>query len=328
MGLHMWEPKVYGLPHHWTSTSQLSPIHSIATTLYFIKNNPIYNLQVQKLFEHYNSMWHVTDYFLIWPAFSGLCNQCNLCIHNLILETTFVALLQKKLLADFCKNSHSLQVLLARSVQINVCYKISFLKDVPKWACGFVGCGQHTLSESSGYIFIPNSKYSWFIVCPYNALYILAWILDILYLSQELIHFMLSFLWCSQYCILLWPTSSVHIMHYKGCKWTNCHEPYSTPSLCHLIQISFHPSQTFHQCFRHFHHFQTLHHFVAASPVTRRFITRHPSPVTRHIVTPSFRLHYSSLSVSVIIVLRYFGSLPPLLSSEHHSRLCGWMITT
>ena len=61
---------------------------------------------------------------------------------------------------------------------------------------------------------------------------------------------------------------------------------------------------------------------VASSPVTR-----HPSPVTRHIVTPSFRLHYSSLSVSVIIVLRYFGSLPPLLSSEHHSRLCGWMIT-
>lgn len=158
MGLHMWEPKVYGLPHHWTSTSQLSPIHSIATTLYFIKNNPLYNLQVQKLFEHYNSTWHVTDYFLIWPALSRLCNQCNLCIHNLILETTFVALLQKKLLADFCKNSHSLQVLLARSVQINVCYKISFLKDVPKWACGFVGCGQHTLSESSGYIFIPNSK--------------------------------------------------------------------------------------------------------------------------------------------------------------------------
>ena len=45
-----------------------------------------------------------------------------------------------------------------------------------------------------------------------------------------------------------------------------CHEPYSTPSLCHLIQISFHPSQTFHQRFRHFRHFQTLHHFVASSP--------------------------------------------------------------
>ena len=43
-------------------------------------------------------------------------------------------------------------------------------------------------------------------------------------------------------------------------------------------------------------------------------------------VTLSFHHHYSSPSVSVITVLRYFGSLPPLLSSEHHSRLCGWMI--
>ena len=68
------------------------------------------------------------------------------------------------------------------------------------------------------------------------------------------------------------------------------------------------------------------------TPSLRRSVTchlslRHPSPITRHIITPSFRLHYSSLSVSIITVLRSFGSLPPLLSSEHHSRLCGWMIT-
>ena len=46
------------------------------------------------------------------------------------------------------------------------------------------------------------------------------------------------------------------------------------------------------------------------------------SPITRHIITPSFRCHYSSLSVSVITVLRYFGSLPPLLSSEHPVLFC------
>ena len=66
-----------------------------------------------------------------------------------------------------------------------------------------------------------------------------------------------------------------------------------------------------------FRHFQTLCHSSLVAL----------SPVTHHIITPSFRRHYSSLSVSVITVLRYFGSLLPLLSSEHHSRLCGWMIT-
>ena len=48
--------------------------------------------------------------------------------------------------------------------------------------------------------------------------------------------------------------------------------------------------------------------------------------ITCHIITLSFHCHYSSLSVSVITVLHYFGSLPPLLSSEHYSWLCGWMI--
>ena len=61
--------------------------------------------------------------------------------------------------------------------------------------------------------------------------------------------------------------------------------------------------------------------------VTRHSSLRHLSPVTCHIITPSFHRHYSSLSVSVITILRYFRSLPPLLSSKHHSRLCGWMIT-
>ena len=63
------------------------------------------------------------------------------------------------------------------------------------------------------------------------------------------------------------------------------------------------------------------------TPSLRCSVTHHPLPVTCHIITLSFHCHYSSLSVSVITVLRYFGSLPPLLSSEHHSRLCGWMIT-
>ena len=87
--------------------------------------------------------------------------------------------------------------------------------------------------------------------------------------------------------------------------WTIFH---SIPLPLNPIQLSFHPSQTFHQCF---HHFQTLHYFVAPS-----------------LVIPSFCCHYSSLSVSVITVFRYFGSLPPLLSSKHHSRICGWMITS
>ena len=45
--------------------------------------------------------------------------------------------------------------------------------------------------------------------------------------------------------------------------------------------------------------------------------------ITHHIITPSFHHHYSSPSISVITVLHYFGSLPPLLRSKHHSRLCG-----
>ena len=56
--------------------------------------------------------------------------------------------------------------------------------------------------------------------------------------------------------------------------------------------------------------------------ITHHLSLRHPSPVTRHIITPSFCCHYSSLSVSVITVLRYFGSLPPLLSSEHPVLFC------
>ena len=64
------------------------------------------------------------------------------------------------------------------------------------------------------------------------------------------------------------------------------------------------------------------------APSLHRSVTHHSSlchlsPVTCHL---SHR-HYSSLSVSIITVLCYFGSLPPLSSSEHHSRLCGWMIT-
>ena len=45
--------------------------------------------------------------------------------------------------------------------------------------------------------------------------------------------------------------------------------------------------------------------------VTHHLLLHHLSPVTCHIVTPPFCRHYSSLSVSVITVLRYFGSLPP-----------------
>ena len=45
--------------------------------------------------------------------------------------------------------------------------------------------------------------------------------------------------------------------------------------------------------------------------------------ITLHIITPSFHHHYSSPSISVITVLHYFGSHPPLLRSKHHSQLCG-----
>ena len=51
--------------------SQPSFIYSITTTLYFIENGPVHNLQIQKLVKHYNNMWCVTDYFLIWSALSG-----------------------------------------------------------------------------------------------------------------------------------------------------------------------------------------------------------------------------------------------------------------
>ena len=108
--------------------------------------------------------------------------------------------------------------------------------------------------------------------------------LSILYTIQSLCPF------CPAFRI-----SSIKGLKGSALRGRYCHEPYSTPSLCHLIQISFHPSQTFHQCFRHFRHFQT--------PSLRRSVTRHPSPVTRH---PSHRHSVIPSSLFFIISFRHY----------------------
>ena len=78
-----------------------------------------------------------------------------------------------------------------------------------------------------------------------------------------------------------------------------------------------------------FPHFQTLHHFVAPSLVASSPVTRHPSPITRH---PSHSHSVIPSSLFFIISFRHyhpslFRISSALLSSEHYSRLCGWMIT-
>ena len=84
------------------------------------------------------------------------------------------------------------------------------------------------------------------------------------------------------------------------------------------IQISFHPSQTFHQCFRHFRHFQTLHYFV----------TCHLSPVTsshRHTVIPSslffiisFHHYRPSLFRISSAPIKFRASFSVMWLDDHH----------
>ena len=134
----------------------------------------------------------------------------------------------------------------------------------------------------------------------------------------------------SSQCLLVVVHAGREEMGYALRTCCICHEPYSTPSLCHLNQISFRPSQTFHQCFHHFRHFQTLHHFVAPSLVTRRFVTRHPSPVTRHpshrhtvIPSPlffiiSFRHYRPSLFQISSAPLKFRASFSVMWLDDHH----------
>ena len=107
---------------------------------------------------------------------------------------------------------------------------------------------------------------------------------------------------------------------WKGLSWTIFH---SIPLPLNPIQISFHPSQTLHQCFRHFHHFQTLHHFVAPSLITRRFVTRHPSH--RHSIIPlslffiiSFRHYHPSLFWISSAPIKFWASFSVMWLDDHH----------
>ena len=102
--------------------------------------------------------------------------------------------------------------------------------------------------------------------------------------------------------------------------WTIFH---SIPLPLNPIQLSFHPSQTFHQRFRHFRHFQTLHHFVAPSLVTRRLVTRHPSH--RHSVIPSplffiisFRHYRPSLFRISSAPIKFRASFSVMWLDDHH----------
>ena len=117
--------------------------------------------------------------------------------------------------------------------------------------------------------------------------------------------------------------SSIKGLKGSALRGRYCHEPYSTPSICHLIQISFRSFQTFHQRFRHFRHFQTLHHFVAPSLVTRRFVTRHPSH--RHSVIPSplffiisFRHYRPSLFRISSTPIKFRASFSVMWLDDHH----------
>ena len=104
-----------------------------------------------------------------------------------------------------------------------------------------------------------------------------------------------------------------------------CHEPYSTPSLCHLIQISFHPSQTFHQCSaistmsRHSITSSLCHSsLVASSPVTRHPSHRHsviPSPLFFII---SFRHYHPSLFRISSAPIKFRASFSVMWLDDHH----------
>ena len=99
--------------------------------------------------------------------------------------------------------------------------------------------------------------------------------------------------------------------------WTIFH---SIPLPLNPIQISFHPSQTFHQCFRYFCHFQTLRH---SSLVTSSPVTRHPSH--RHTIIPSslffivsFHHYRPSLFRISSAPLKFRASFSVMWLDDHH----------
>ena len=111
-----------------------------------------------------------------------------------------------------------------------------------------------------------------------------------------------------------------HALRRKEVLWTIFR---SIPLPLNPIQISFHPSQTFHQCFHHFRHFQTLHHFVALSLVTCRFATHHTSH--RHSIIPSslffiisFRHYHPSLSRISSTSIKFRASFSVMWLDDHH----------
>ena len=102
--------------------------------------------------------------------------------------------------------------------------------------------------------------------------------------------------------------------------WTIFH---SIPLPLNSIQISFHPSQTFHQRFCHFCHFQTLHHFVAPSFIAPSFVTHHPSH--RHTIIPSslffiisFRHYHPSLFRISSTPIKFRASSSVMWLDDHH----------
>ena len=97
-----------------------------------------------------------------------------------------------------------------------------------------------------------------------------------------------------------------------GMSWTIFH---SIPLPLNPIQISFHPSQTFHQCF---HHFQTLHHFVAPSPVTHHPSHRHTVILSSLFFIISFCHYRPSLFRISSAPIKFRASFSVMWLDDHH----------
>ena len=97
-----------------------------------------------------------------------------------------------------------------------------------------------------------------------------------------------------------------------GVSWTIFH---SIPLPLNPIQISFHPSQTFHQCF---HHFQTLHHFVAPSPVTHHPSHRHTVILSSLFFIISFCHYRPSLFRISSAPIKFGASFSVMWLDDHH----------
>ena len=112
------------------------------------------------------------------------------------------------------------------------------------------------------------------------------------------------------------PMTAVH--HFtRWLSWTIFH---SIPLPLNPIQLSssFHPSQTFHQCFCHFCYFQTLHDFVASSHVTRHTSHRHTVIPSSLFFIVSFRHYHPSLFQIFSAPIKFRASFSVMWLDDHH----------